>query len=64
LNHVLDLIADFVKADGDGIVKAARSKIGVPYSYGGGGINGKSKGISDNTIGFDLVFDEYYSFNE
>jgi cell wall-associated NlpC family hydrolase len=55
LNHVLDLIADSVKANGDDIVKAARYQIGVPYSYGGGGKNGKSTGINEgaHTVGFD-----------
>ena len=40
---------------GNKIVDAARSQIGVPYSWGGGGKNGKSKGIPPdaNLVGFD-----------
>ncbi|MFI0482225.1 NlpC/P60 family protein [Actinomadura sp. 9N215] len=36
-------------------VRAARSQIGVPYSWGGGGLNGPSRGIGRgaNTVGFD-----------
>ncbi|MEV0151583.1 phage tail tape measure protein, partial [Nonomuraea sp. NPDC050733] len=40
---------------GQGAVKAARSQIGVPYSWGGGGLNGPSRGIEQgsNIVGFD-----------
>ncbi|CAG2103428.1 unnamed protein product, partial [Medioppia subpectinata] len=43
------------EATGAAIVAAARSQIGVPYSWGGGGYKGKSKGIGrgNNTVGFD-----------
>ncbi|KAH9416968.1 hypothetical protein DERP_011697 [Dermatophagoides pteronyssinus] len=44
-----------VYCNGAAIVSAARSQIGVPYSWGGGGIHGKSRGIGEgaNTVGFD-----------
>ncbi|KAH7636559.1 peptidoglycan endopeptidase RipB [Dermatophagoides farinae] len=49
------LAINHVYGDGSHIVKAARSQIGVPYSWGGGGIHGKSKGIGEgaNIVGFD-----------
>jgi hypothetical protein len=36
-------------------VEAARSQIGLPYTWGGGGINGPSRGFAQgaNTVGFD-----------
>ena len=42
-------------ANGPAIVAAARSQIGVPYSWGGGGWQGKSLGIDQgaHTVGFD-----------
>lgn len=44
-----------MSANGAAIVAAARSQYGVPYSWGGGGYRGKSKGIGSgaHTIGFD-----------
>lgn len=40
---------------GSGVVAAARSQIGVPYSWGGGGKGGPSRGIGRGagTVGFD-----------
>lgn len=40
---------------GQGAVKAARSQLGVPYSWGGGGLHGPTRGIEQgaNTVGFD-----------
>ncbi|MFC5744834.1 hypothetical protein [Actinomadura rugatobispora] len=40
---------------GGGVVAAARSQIGVPYSWGGGGPGGPSRGIGRGagTVGFD-----------
>lgn len=42
-------------AGGNGVVRAARSMIGYPYSWGGGGKGGPSRGIGRgaNTYGFD-----------
>lgn len=37
---------------GDQAVAAARSQLGVPYSWGGGGLNGPSSNV-DGTVGFD-----------
>jgi cell wall-associated NlpC family hydrolase len=44
-----------VNAGANEIVNAARSQIGVPYSYGGGGGDGPSYGIGEGagTWGFD-----------
>ena len=41
--------------NGTAIVAAARSQIGIPYSLGGGGYQGKSRGINQgaNIEGFD-----------
>lgn len=40
---------------GGAAVKAARKQLGVPYSWGGGGLNGPSRGFGRgaNTVGFD-----------
>jgi len=45
----------YAYAGGAEIVAAARSQIGVPYSWGGGNQNGKSIGIESgaHTVGFD-----------
>lgn len=52
-----DMAADFKKyaASGGGVVSAARSQLGVPYSWGGGGTSGPSRGFGRgaNTVGFD-----------
>ncbi|XP_054167734.1 peptidoglycan endopeptidase RipB-like [Oppia nitens] len=48
-------LIDETEATGAQIVAAARTQIGVPYSWGGGGYKGKSKGIDQgaHTVGFD-----------
>lgn len=57
LNDIVRTMAkEFKKAmSGGGIVAAARSMIGLPYSWGGGGIGGPSYGIGRGagTYGFD-----------
>jgi phage-related minor tail protein len=47
--------SDFEGGNGMKAVQAARSQIGVPYSWGGGGPGGKSRGFAQgaNTVGFD-----------
>lgn len=51
--------SDFLGNDADPsdsqAVNAAKSQLGVPYSWGGGGTGGKSRGFAQgaNTIGFD-----------
>lgn len=51
LSHKTDLEGGL----GGKAVKAARSQLGVPYSWGGGGPGGPSRGFNQgaNTIGFD-----------
>jgi cell wall-associated NlpC family hydrolase len=46
------------------IIAAARSQLGVPYSWGGGGPGGPSRGIDSgaNTVGFDCSGLMEYSF--
>lgn len=39
--------------DGAAIAQAAYSQLGLPYSYGGGGASGPSRGITNPTVGFD-----------
>lgn len=38
-----------------GVINYAKSKIGTPYSWGGGNVNGPSRGIAQGagTVGFD-----------
>jgi cell wall-associated NlpC family hydrolase len=54
-NLLLNRASFLAYAGGAQIVAAARSQIGVPYSWGGSGAQGKSKGIQQgaNTVGFD-----------
>lgn len=53
-----------------GAVNAIRKVIGTPYSWGGGGPNGPSKGIDQgaNTVGFDcsslMQYGEYQAFKK
>lgn len=50
-----DVAAGKLSPSGSGIVQAAMKFKGTPYSWGGGGINGPSKGIAQGskTTGFD-----------
>lgn len=55
--QALSLAAAWKKfaANGGPVVQAARSQIGLPYSWGGGGPGGPSRGFAQgaNTVGFD-----------
>ena len=46
------------------VIKRAGSQMGVPYSWGGGTLDGPSKGVGDgaNTVGFDCSGLVRYSF--
>lgn len=49
---------------GGNVLSFAQSLIGTPYSWGGGGVNGPSKGINQgaNTVGFDCSSFVQYVF--
>jgi len=57
VQQTINISKEIVKqlASGGSVVAAARSQLGVPYSWGGGGKGGKSRGIGRgaNTVGFD-----------
>lgn len=57
IRETINIAKQLVKlyGSGSGVVGAARSQLGVPYSWGGGGKGGKSRGIGRgrNTVGFD-----------
>jgi cell wall-associated NlpC family hydrolase len=46
------------------VIRRAASQIGVPYSWGGGSLNGPSKGVDSgaNTVGFDCSGLTRYAF--
>lgn len=49
----------------DAAIEAARSQIGVPYSWGGGSVNGPTRGINQGagTIGFDCSSLVQYAYH-
>lgn len=49
--------------DGAAIAQAAYSQLGKPYSYGGGGAGGPSRGITNPLVGFDCSGLTQYAVN-
>lgn len=55
LDFIIKVIDPNIAGGATAVVRAARSQLGVPYSWGGGGRGGPSRGIGRgaNTVGFD-----------